>query len=415
LGVKWGKPSFAQLPCKGSCARSFPSKRHLDRRLRCITLAALRRKPLSSPIPTWTERAPNVIRGNILFAFALLLGLGLAWHLREVLTLIYVSALFAVVLLPVVDSLVLFETRSGRHLSRAAAIALLLTAVVLTLVIFFVVGLPPVIHDVHQFATDLPARVPAILARLKRIPMADKLGVDTVAAKIEGGVSATAEYLFASFPAWMGRIFDLLTFFVLCVYFMLEGNTAYQWFMSLLPVSKRLRLAVTLEKAEIRMSKWLFGQGLLMLILGVCSTLVFGLLHVRYFFLLGVIMGLMNIIPIAGGVITIVIVGLVAAIDSWAKMAGVFLFYAIYVNIENAFLTPRIMRSSVDLMGLTVIIALLIGTDLAGVVGALVAVPTAALISVLMDEYLVQKDDNYYPAVPDEDPPDAALASTEKS
>jgi predicted PurR-regulated permease PerM len=126
-------------------------------------------------------------------------------------------------------------------------------------------------------------------------------------------------------------------------------------------------------------------------------------------------MGLLNIIPIAGGVITILVVGLVAALDSWAKMAGVFIFYAIYVNIENAFLTPRIMRSSVDLMGLTVIIALLIGTDLAGVVGALVAVPTAALLSVLMDEYLVQKDDNFYPAVPDEDPPDAALASTERS
>ena len=53
------------------------------------------------------------------------------------------------------------------------------------------------------------------------------------------------------------------------------------------------------------MSKWLLGQGLLMLILGVCSTIVFGLLHVRYFFLLGVLMGLMNIIPIAGGVVTI--------------------------------------------------------------------------------------------------------------
>jgi predicted PurR-regulated permease PerM len=338
----------------------------------------------------------------------------LAWRLREVLTLIYVSALFAVVLLPAVDSLVLFETRSGRHLSRAAAIALLLISVVLVIVVFFVVGLPPVIHDVHQFATDLPARVPDILARLKRIPMADKLGVDTVATKIEGGVSATAEYLFASFPAWMGRIFDLLTFFVLCVYFMLEGNTAYQWFMSLLPVSRRLRLAVTLEKAEIRMSKWLFGQGLLMLILGVCSTLVFGLLHVRYFFLLGVLMGLMNIVPIAGGVITILIVGLVAALDSWTKMAGVFIFYAIYVNIENAFLTPRIMRSSVDLMGLTVIIALLIGTDLAGVVGALVAVPTAALIAVLMEEYLVQKDDVFFPGLPDEDPPDASLAETER-
>ena len=190
----------------------------------------------------------------------------------------------------------------------------------------------------------------------------------------------------------MGRIFDLLTAFILCVYFMLEGSSAYQWLMSLLPVDKRLRLAVTLQKAERRMSKWLVGQGLLMLILGTSSTIVFGLLHVRYFFLLGVLMGLMNIIPIAGGVITILLVASVAALDSWAKMAGVFIFYLIYVNIENAYLTPRIMRSSVNLMGLTVLIALIAGTALAGVVGALVAVPTAALVAVLMDEYLVQKD-----------------------
>jgi predicted PurR-regulated permease PerM len=73
-------------------------------------------------------------------------------------------------------------------------------------------------------------------------------------------------------------------------------------------------------------------------------------------------------------------------------MAGVLLFYAIYVNFENGFLTPRIMRSSVNLMGLTVLISLMLGTALAGIVGALVAVPTAALIVVLLDEYAVQKD-----------------------
>jgi predicted PurR-regulated permease PerM len=73
-------------------------------------------------------------------------------------------------------------------------------------------------------------------------------------------------------------------------------------------------------------------------------------------------------------------------------MAGVFIFYIVYVNIENAFLIPRIMRQRVNLMGLTVIIALIAGTELAGIAGALVAVPTAALIAVLADEYLVQKD-----------------------
>ena len=73
-------------------------------------------------------------------------------------------------------------------------------------------------------------------------------------------------------------------------------------------------------------------------------------------------------------------------------MAGVLLFYIVYVNLENAVLTPRIMRSSVNLMGLTVLVSLLLGTALAGIVGALVAVPTAALISVLVEEYAVQSD-----------------------
>jgi predicted PurR-regulated permease PerM len=320
-----------------------------------------------------------------------ILALALAWRLREVITMIYVSGLFAVVLSPVVNNIMRFEVRGGRRISRGLTIALLLGFAFIAITILLTLGLPPVIHDLHQFATDLPDRIPSIEARLKHLPYADKFGFDTLAQKAEGALSITAGYLFASFPLWMSRIFDLLTTFVLCVYFMLEGDRAYQWFMSLFSIENRLRLAVTLEKAEIRMSKWLFGQALLMLILAVASIIVFGLLHVRYFFLLGVLMGLMNIVPIAGGVITILVVGLVAAIDSWAKMIGVFAFYLIYVNIENAFLTPRIMRSSVDLMGLSVLIALLAGTEIAGVVGALVAIPTAALIAVLMDEYFVQK------------------------
>jgi predicted PurR-regulated permease PerM len=319
--------------------------------------------------------------------------LALAWRLRDVLTLIYVSGLFAVVLMPAVNRIMRFELRGGHRLSRPAAIILLLAFVFLALGLLFVVGLPPVIHDLRQFADDLPARIPVIVAQIKRIPLADIAGAaDTVAEKAESALSATAEYLISSLPNWVGGIFDIATAFVLCIYFMLEGEAAYQWFMSLFSIEDRLRLAVTLEKAQDRISNWLVGQGLLMLILGVYSTIVFGLLHVRYFLLLGVLMGLLNIVPIAGGVITITLVAFVAALDSWTKMAAVLLFYLLYVNVENAYLIPRIMRRSVDLMGLTVLIGLIAGTELAGVVGALVAVPTAALVAVLMDEYLVQKD-----------------------
>src|SRR6202012_2183390 len=114
-----------------------------------------------------------------------------------------------------------------------------------------------------------------------------------------------ASLLCSALARWMSRILDIITAFVLCIYFMLEVEFAYYYFLSFFPAPERGRLARTLEAAELRMSKWLLGQGSLMLILGVTSTTVFGFLHVRYFFLLGVLMGLFNIIPVAGGVVTI--------------------------------------------------------------------------------------------------------------
>ena len=272
------------------------------------------------------------------------------------------------------------------------AIVTLVFSVFLVLTLFLIFALPPVMHDIQRFATDLPARIPAVIAKIKHLPLADKFGVDSLAQKSEGAIASTAQYLFATAPLWIARIFDLFTAFILCIYFMLEGEFVYFYFLSFFSDGSRERLAKTLVVAEVRMSSWFVGQVALMLILGLCSTAVFGLLHVRYFFLLGVLMGLFNIIPVVGGVITILLAAGVAATDSWTKMAGVLIFYVIYAQIENAFLTPRIMRSRVNLMGLSVLVALLAGTALAGVVGALVAIPTAALVAVIVDEYIIQKD-----------------------
>ena len=337
------------------------------------------------------EQSRRAVRGHILFTVSVLLLLALAWTLQKEVLIIYVAALFAAVLMPLVTRITEFEYR-GRHASRPAAIFLLIVAVGVILTIFFTVGLPPVMRDLSAFSDELPNRIPQIVARIKRVPVADKIGIDSIVQRTEGAVTATASYLVTSLPNWLSHLFDILSAAFLCIYFMLEGEYAYRFFLSLFPSAQRHRLDATLLKADRKVSKWLIGQGTLMLILGVSSTIVFGLLHVRYFILLGFLMGLFNIIPIAGGVVTILLAAGVAALDSWAKMGAVLLFYVIYTNVENAFLTPRIMRSSVDLMGLTVLVSLLLGTALAGIVGALVAVPTAALVSVLLEEYAVKKD-----------------------
>lgn len=294
-------------------------------------------------------------------------------------------------LIPVVNRIASWEFRSF-HASRPIAIILLIIAVAAFLTLFFMVGMPPVLRDLKQFSNDLPTRIPAAAERLKKLPFANRVGVDELARRAEMAVTTSATYLIGALPTWISHLFDILTTVFISIYFMLEGDRAYSFFLSLFPPVQRRRLAETLRQANLKISKWLVGQGLLMLTLGVSSTVVFGLLHVRYFLLLGFLMGLFNIIPIAGGIITIVIAASVAALDSWAKMAGVLIFYLIYINVENAYLTPRIMRSSVNLMGLTVLIALLLGTSLAGIAGALVAVPTAALLAVILQEYVVQQD-----------------------
>jgi predicted PurR-regulated permease PerM len=354
-----------------------------------------RRTPLTNPatedLTPYEQRSRSAVRGYILFTIGVLLLLALGWTLKKELLMLYVSALFAVVLMPAVTRITQVSFR-GYHPSRAVAIVILIAGVALILAFVFTTGLPPVLRDLRSFSDELPQRIPDIAKKIRRIPFADRFGADTIAQRAVGAVDTTASYLFTNVPLWLSHLVDIVTASFLCLYFMLEGEYAYRFFLSLFPTVQRERLNSTLKRADSKISRWLVGQGTLMLILGVSSTIVFGLLHVRYFVLLGFLMGAFNIIPIAGAAITVTLACLVAALDSWTKMAGVLIFYLIYVNVENGILIPRIMRSSVDLSGLTILVALLLGTAFAGVVGALVSVPTAALITVLLEEYAVQRD-----------------------
>jgi predicted PurR-regulated permease PerM len=180
--------------------------------------------------------------------------------------------------------------------------------------------------------------------------------------------------------------------FILTVYFILEGDSAYKWFLSFVPPQNRDRLNGALQRAKLRMERWLVGQGSLMLILGLLSTAVYLTLHIRYAFALGVLTGLLNIIPVLGAAICVALALLVAAIDSWGRVLGVAIFYVVYLNLENSLLTPRIMKNSVGLPGLAILVALLLGSALGGIPGALVSVPTAVLVAVLLDEYMVYKE-----------------------
>jgi len=330
-------------------------------------------------------------RATVLFAFGVAIALYFAYLLRDVLVVIYVSGMFAVVLMPLVRGVMKLRIRQWRP-GRGMAVFIIVLLTVGSLSAFFGFALRPAFKDLREFIRELPQRGPQFFARMQQLPILRSMDLDALQEKVQDITANFASYAlrFASNGAAMAV--RVLTGVVLTVYFILEGDDAYAWFLSLFPVERRLRLDQTLARASERMGRWLLGQGSLMLIMGLSSTIAFALLRVRYAYALGVIMGLFNIVPVAGALLSVTLVVLVAALDSWGRVAGVLIFYFAYLQIENTFLTPRIMRTQVDLAGLTILISILIGSALAGIVGAMVAVPTAVLIAVILNEYAVHEE-----------------------
>jgi predicted PurR-regulated permease PerM len=322
----------------------------------------------------------------ILWTLAVGIVVYLAWLLRNTLLLVYMSAVFAVVLSPAVDWVC--RLRIGRwHPGRAVSILLIIGVVLVLLTVFLLLALPPLVSDIDQLIQQLPERVQRLQEDLRSVPFLRQINVQTIA----GYASSLIGGLTGLVSTTAGALVSLAAVIVLTAYLILDGARVFDWTISLLPPEISPRLRLTLLRAVARMRRWLVGQAMLMLILGLYSAVVFGLLGVRYFYLLAVFAGVANIIPMLGPVLTVILAGTVAAIDSFAKLIGVVVLYLAYQQVESAFLTPRIMKMQVKLSATAVLVALLIGGALAGISGALLAVPTAVLVSELAEEYLIHR------------------------
>jgi predicted PurR-regulated permease PerM len=325
-------------------------------------------------------------RADILFTLTVLAGLYAAYIVRSVLFLIYVSALFAVVLSPVIQLIGRIHIGKWRP-GHGIAILILILGLATVLTLFLVFAIPPLFHDARSMAAEWPKRLSEISNKARTVPFFENLDIS----KIDAYVAAASGGAFGFFTGLAGSVFGLFTGIVLTAYFIIDGERVFAWAITLMPIDQRERLSRTLLRAEDRLRHWLVGQVALMLSLGLSAGVVFGFLHVKYYYVLAAFAALTNIVPVVGALSSLAFSSIVAGFDSWHKLLGVLIFYAIYFQLENAFLAPRIMRTSVDLPPLGVITALMIGGAMAGILGALVAVPTAALVAVLIDEYLVQK------------------------
>lgn len=331
--------------------------------------------------PTTRQDLYRPLRAAVLFTLALLLAAALAWSLRQLLLLLYASALFATLLHPTVARAA--QWRIGRRrLGQGAAIALVLLAGLVVAVVLARLLLPPLWSESASLGAQWPQLLNRLMDQMQRNPLLRQLDLDKLAPVAQAGA-----FLLNLAGRLAQFLADFFTVLLLTVYLLAEGPATLRWLLGFWPAGPRERLAQTLDRGQRRMRGWLLGQSLIAALLTSLSLVVFGSLHLPYFYLMALITGLLSFVPILGPIIAGLLMGTVAGLQSWTRLALVLAFFGAYQLFDNAWLTPRVMRNAINVTGLAVIVALVIGGTLAGPLGALLAVPSAALAAELLDEY----------------------------
>jgi predicted PurR-regulated permease PerM len=328
---------------------------------------------------------------------AAIAGVLLVWLLyavRNVLMTVYISGLFAMGISPLVR---MIERQRvipiGTRLPRWLAILMIYATIIGAIIAVGMVVIPPLVEQAEELWRNLPnriARAQEFLIRLGVLQRPITLGEAVQQAPTTGGATAVST-IFSTIRNVAGGVFGLITILLLTFYMLVESRGIFSTFVQLFPRRQRARVATVSQTVTQKVSAWLGGQLLLSLIIGVTSWLGLWLMGVPYFYVLALISAIGEMIPMVGPILAAIPAIFVAVTVSPGLAIGVAIFFIVQQQLENTVLVPKIMGRQVGLSAVTVIIALGIGSQLLGVVGAILSVPTAAILQVLFEE-LVARD-----------------------
>jgi predicted PurR-regulated permease PerM len=331
----------------------------------------------------------------VVVAILAILTTWLLFTVRSTLITAYISGLFAMGISPLVRMIERQKVvRIGQRLPRWFAILLIYAAIIGALVGIGMAIIPPLIDQAEQLWRNLPKWFQQAQDFLLRTGvLRDRITLSEAvqqAPTAEAGNLATT--IFGYVRNVVGGLFGVVTILLLTFYMLVESRELFSFFVRLFPVKQRARVAMISNTVTQKVSAWLGGQLLLSLIIGGTSAVALWAMGVPYFYVLALISAIGEMIPMVGPILAAIPAILVAATVSPGLAVGVAVFFIVQQQVENSVLVPKIMGRQVGLNAVTVILALGIGSQLLGVIGAILSVPTAAIVQVLFEE-LVARDE----------------------
>jgi predicted PurR-regulated permease PerM len=334
---------------------------------------------------------PRTILRVVGFLLATAIVLEVVWIARQVISWIFIALFLTLALNPAVDRV---ERRLKRRAVATGIVYIAALGVVVGIGLLFI---PTLVNQVNDFAGKVPdylddltkgrGRLGFLQEKYHLVDKARDALKDGGASKLFG-ISGTA---LALAKGVVNVVLATVTIAFMTLFMLLEGKRWVESFFSLLAPASQRRWRAVGRDIYRTVGGYVTGNLLISLIAGTLTTIVLLIVGVPYALALGLIVAILDLIPLAGATIAAIIVGSVAFLHSVPAGIIVVVFFVVYQQVENHIIQPVVYGKTVQLSPLVVLIAVLIGAALAGVLGALAAIPVAGSLQVVFIDWLRQR------------------------
>lgn len=317
--------------------------------------------------------------GSILRIIGVFLAIYLVYLMKDIVFLLIAVLIFTTALEPVVARL----AKIGIPRAFSILICYLFILIVLSFALYLIV--PPVAIQLKELALN----VPYYSEKISQFNETNASQIQSLLSQFGSKLSNYGGDAISALFSFFGGVVSAVTIFVLTFYVLVDENGIRKTLLNLIPPERKEATLKISNKIGTKIGLWLRGQLSLMVIMGIANGLVYYFMGVPYALTIAIIAGILEIIPIIGPVVAAiigVIVAFVAGVVIWKILIIIGLLILIS-QLENSILVPKIMQKAVGISPFFVILALLIGNKLLGIPGAILAIPLAAGLQVLFQEY----------------------------
>ena len=315
---------------------------------------------------------------------------GLLYLLRDVVLIVFLAVLTAAALSPAVMRL----KRIG--FSRTSAV--ILTYVILFFGIIALVSsfIPLLLEEIKDFISKWPLyveRLSVIIANVQSYlqPLGIAFDKEILFSSMEQNVRSGFSGIFSTTINFFSGVITVLGFFFLSLYLSLEERGIEKFFLLLAPKQYHEYALSIAERTQNKVSQWLFGQLLLMLIVFGMYFIGLSALGVPYALAVAFFGGVMEIIPYVGPIIAVVPAVILGLLVSPMMGFLVFIFYLVAHQLEAHIIAPQVLKRSIGLSPVVIIITILTGAKLAGPLGVLISIPIVMILSVFVEDFLEKR------------------------